>query len=108
MRVPLDAATHVTFGGERHVHGYVSHAFAGERAPPVALVARASQFSSYLLLLGRAGAGHTFEPTHATLLRNKDELTVPLGLEQLPTAQEFTDAIESLSPDQQRFAQVSS
>ena len=34
----------------------------------------------------------------------KDELLIPLLLEELPTAKEFKDAIKSLSPEQQRFA----
>jgi len=40
------------------------------------------------------------------VLQNKDELTVPLSLAQLPTAREFKDAIASLSPEQQRFARA--
>ena len=40
------------------------------------------------------------------MLQNKDELTVPLSLAQLPTAREFKDAIASLSPEQQRFARA--
>ena len=40
------------------------------------------------------------------LAQNKDDLTIPLNLEQLPTARAFRDAIESLSPEQQRFAKA--
>merc|ERR1719375_821199 len=40
------------------------------------------------------------------IARNKDELTIPLLLEQLPSAKEFRDAIASLSPEQQRFAKA--
>ena len=42
--------------------------------------------------------------SHACILQNKEELSLPLQLEQIPTAQEFADAIESLSPEQQGFA----
>jgi hypothetical protein len=35
-----------------------------------------------------------------------DEVTIPLLLEQIPTPKEFRDAIESLSPEQQRFAKA--
>merc|ERR1719393_1131242 len=48
----------------------------------------------------------SFDPEHALLVQNKDDLRIPLMLEQLPSAQEFKDAIESLSPEQQRFAKA--
>merc|ERR1719263_2497978 len=72
----------------------------------MSLTARARQFSCFMVLLGRMGPGGTFEPSHAIVLQNKDELTVPLSLAQLPTAREFKDAIASLSPEQQRFARA--
>jgi hypothetical protein len=72
----------------------------------LSLCARARQFSSFMLLVGKLGSADTFEPAHAIILQNKDELKIPLMLEQLPTAAEFRDAIESLSPEQQHFCQV--
>ena len=56
--------------------------------------------------MGRLGAHGTFEPKAALIVRNKDDVTLPLLLEQLPSAKEFRDAIASLSPEQQRFAKV--
>ena len=56
-----------------------------------------------MLLIGRLGPNNTFQPQHAMIVRNKDELTIPLLLETLPSAAEFRDAIASLSPEQQRF-----
>jgi hypothetical protein len=38
------------------------------------------------------------------IVKDKDDLRVPLLLETIPTPKEFKDAIESLSPEQQRFA----
>ena len=38
--------------------------------------------------------------------QNKDNVLIPLLLEQIPSAKEFRDAIESLSPEQQRFAKA--
>merc|ERR1712139_318086 len=35
-----------------------------------------------------------------------DELSIPLELSTIPTPKEFKDAIESLSPEQQRFAKA--
>jgi len=40
------------------------------------------------------------------IIQNKDDLKVPLILENIPTPKEFADAIESLSPEQQRFAKA--
>merc|ERR1719399_2323268 len=106
MSFKINAATRVQFTGERFVHAYVGHAFAGARGAPMSLTARARQFSCFMVLLGRMGPGGTFEPSHAIVLQNKDELSVPLSLAQLPTAREFKDAIASLSPEQQRFARA--
>ncbi len=39
-------------------------------------------------------------------MHNKDEVSIPLLLKQFPTPKEFRDAIESLSPEQQRFAKA--
>ena len=50
------------------------------------------------------GPARTFEPKHALIVQNKDEVTLPLLLETLPTPKAFRDAIASLSPEQQRFA----
>ena len=104
MSFALDAATRVTFHGERHVHAYVDHRFADGRPSPLSLCIKARQFSCFMVLLGRMGGGGTFEPSHAMVVRNKDELKLPLLLETMPSAQEFKDAIASLSPEQQRFA----
>merc|ERR1712039_144456 len=43
---------------------------------------------------------------HAAILRNKDELKIPLDLSTIPTPKEFKDAIESLAPQQQAFAKA--
>ena len=47
-----------------------------------------------------------FQPTHALIIQNKDELKIPLILETIPAPQEFRDAIESLSPEQQEFCKA--
>ncbi len=113
------------------------------------MVARARQFSSFIVLVGRIGSADTFEPKYAMVMQNKDDLKIPLELEQIPTAkvserhmffglgcrcpqvfincyflislsfpslslslslarslQAFREAIESMSPEQQRFAKA--
>ncbi|EOD29722.1 hypothetical protein EMIHUDRAFT_442710, partial [Emiliania huxleyi CCMP1516] len=128
MSFALDAATRVSFTGERFVHAYVAHQFGDPPSPPpsppppnwrsppapctgsgasvLMLGARARQFSSFMLLLGRMGPAGTFEQKHALILQNKDAVDIPLMLEALPSATEFRDAISSLSPEQQRFAKA--
>ena len=54
-------------------------------------------------MVGRITGAHTFDPKYATLIQNKDDLRIPLLLETIPTPKQFRDAIESLSPEQQRF-----
>jgi hypothetical protein len=48
----------------------------------------------------------TIEPKDAIIIQNKDEVIIPLLLNELPTAKEFKDAIKSLSPEQQAFAKA--
>ena len=43
-----------------------------ESAPPSVLIARARQFSSFILVLGTMTAGDAMDPQHAIILQNKD------------------------------------
>ena len=88
------------------MHAYLAHQFDEQDAAPLRLSAHARQFSCFILLLGRVGPARTFEPSHAVLIKDKDELTISLMLETLPTPKAFRDAISSLSPEQQRFARA--
>ena len=130
MSFALNAATRIEFRGERcapprpahpsasprvalgvrarcrHLHALVAHKFSDEAPPPLFLTARARQFSCFMMLLGRLGPNRTFEPKHALIIQNKDDLKIPLLVETLPTPKEFKDAIASLSPAQQRFAKA--
>jgi hypothetical protein len=106
MSFALDASTRVSFGGERFLHAFIAHQFSGAAAPALELVARARQFSSFILLVGRIASADAFEPRFGIIVDNKDLVKIPLMLEQIPTPKEFRDAIESLSPEQQRFARA--
>jgi len=106
MSFAINASTRASFTGVRYMHALVAQQFGPEPSAPLALVARARQFSSFLMLVGKMGAAHSFEPAAAIILQNKDHLVIPLLLEQLPTAAAFRDAIESLSPEQQAFARA--
>ena len=40
------------------------------------------------------------------IIKDKDDLKIPLMLESMPSAKEFQDAVSSLSPEQQRFCRA--
>ena len=104
MQFALGAATRVTFHGQRYLHAWVRNSFNGDTGLGLSLSARARQFSSFILMVGRIASATLFEPTAAIIIKNKDDLKIPLMLETIPTPKEFRDAIESLSPEQQSFA----
>jgi hypothetical protein len=49
------------------------------------LLARARQFSSFVLMVGKIASATEFEPTAAMIVRDKDDLEIPLMLETMPT-----------------------
>lgn len=103
--VPINSATRLEITGDRYLHGWIQHRFSSASRHDFQLVARARQFSSFLLMVGTMAGPDQFDPQDAIILQNKDEVLIPLLLNELPTAREFRDAIASLSPEQQRFAQ---
>jgi hypothetical protein len=86
MSFAINAATSVSFTGERYLHAYVAHTFTGSAPPSLQLSARARQFSSFLMLIGRMGSATTFEPQYGIILQNKDDLTIPLMPAEAPDA----------------------
>ena len=106
MKFAINAATNVWFGGDRFLHGIVRHQFSGNEGDALSLVARARQYSSFIILVGTIPAPDEFEPKIAVALTNKDDLTIPLLMETIPSPKEFKDAISSLSLEQQRFAEL--
>jgi len=103
LKVPLNAATVLELTGGQYLHGYMNQRF-GSSHKRHRLVARSRQFSSFVLVVGNMIDGSTLDPKDAIIIQNKDELIIPLLLEEMPTAKEFKDAIQALSPEQQRFA----
>mmetsp|Transcript_8015 Transcript_8015/g.11937 ORF Transcript_8015/g.11937 Transcript_8015/m.11937 type:complete len:574 (+) Transcript_8015:566-2287(+) len=102
--IPINAAASVEFRGDMFLHAWIMSKF--NQRNKFELAARTRQFSSFLLILGKMTGPDGFEPAHAIILQNKDEIMIPLLMEDLPSAKEFKDAIESLSPEQQRFAKA--
>ena len=94
MNFALDASTKVSFYGNRYLHGWIQHQvrrtrihthttphpaislltslqFEGDTGLSLNLVARARQFSSFIVLIGAIASADTFEPKYAILLHNK-------------------------------------
>tara|TARA_R110002050_G_scaffold120711_3_gene238842 strand:+ start:3279 stop:3497 length:219 start_codon:yes stop_codon:yes gene_type:complete len=53
------------------------------------IIAQAHAYSSFMILLGTIGGPDLFVPKHALILKNKQEVRIPLLMEALPTAKEF-------------------
>ena len=96
MGFALNAETRVAFGGERLLHGWLNHRFSNSGSGSInnlTLVASARQFSSFIVLVGRIASADTFEPIAGSIVKDKDELRIPLAVSELPTPKEFKDAI---------------
>jgi hypothetical protein len=106
MTFPLNAAAEVTFNGDRFLHAMLQHQFSTSITNDLTLVARARQFSSMIVMVGAISSATSFAPKYAAIVKNQDELSIPLSLSTIPTPKEFKDAIASLSPEQQRFAKA--
>ncbi|KAL3937890.1 MAG: hypothetical protein SGBAC_007088 [Bacillariaceae sp.] len=103
----VDAATSINLQGDRYLHGWVQHRWGLDHGSwKRNLVARANQFSSFLVVLGVMSGPNTFVPKDAIIVQNKDEVLIPLLTNTLPSARDFRDSIASLSPEQRAFAEA--
>jgi hypothetical protein len=80
MKFSISAATEIEFYGDRHIHSYVSHQFSGFSGARLELVARARQFSSFILVVGKIVSADKFDPKCAIIIKDKDELKIPLDM----------------------------
>lgn len=93
MRFPINAATHVSFKGDRYLHAFVSHQFKGDtELGKFNFVARARQFSSFIVLLGTIAGPNLFDPKHALIVKNKDDITIPLLFETVCQTETVIDS----------------
>eukprot|EP00474_Spongospora_subterranea_P010859 CRZ11317.1 hypothetical protein [Spongospora subterranea] len=106
IQMPISAAVKVDFGGERYIHTCLFTQFADDAGLHLNFISRSAQFSSFIVVIGNMVSARVFQPKAAIIVQNKDEVVIPLLSEQIPSAKEFRDAIESLSPEQQRFAKA--
>ena len=73
LKIPLNAATVIEFSGKQYLHGYLNHRFGGSHRRPKShqLVARARQFSAFILVIGNMTDGSTLDPKDAIIVQNK-------------------------------------
>ena len=71
VRFPLNSSVDIHMNGTQTLHAFVAHQFQGARPPSLKIEARARQFSSYILLLGRYPSPDLFLPEAAIIIRNK-------------------------------------
>jgi hypothetical protein len=106
MTIPIDATTKIKIVGDKYVHTYLQHKYKTSNKnnmPQLNLIARARQFSSFMLLLGKISSIDTFEPTHGIIIKNNELFKIPLVVNTIPTTKEFRESISSLSSNQQEF-----
>lgn len=70
LKIPLSAATVLELGGQQYLHGYMNQRF-GDSMKHHQLVARARQFSSFILVIGNMIDGSTLDPKDAIIVQNK-------------------------------------
>ena len=71
MYIPVDAATKVEIQGDRYLHGWIQYQWEYPKDANYQIVARANQFSAYIVLMGTMGAGNKFLPKDAIIVQNK-------------------------------------
>jgi hypothetical protein len=106
MQFSIAASAKVRFGGRVYVHGLMMHQFDESSGVKLTLNARARQFSCFLVLVGRIAGPGLFDPQFGFICQNKDDITIPLDVETIPSAGEFKAATVSISPEQQAFAKM--
>ena len=70
LNVALNSATQVQLSGNQFLHGWMNHRF-GRDKKNHQLVARARQFSAFILVIGTMVDGTTLDPKDAIIVQNK-------------------------------------
>jgi len=106
VNVTATDGTVVSLAGRRYLHAPIFYQFSGQSLPTINLVARARQFSTLILLVGKIASHGEFEIEVATILKDKEDLLIPLLFDTSTTSTNFQDILASLSPQQQAFARA--
>jgi len=80
MKVPITPSTSAQISGKTYLHGWIMHQFQNRRDCHHQLVAKARQFSSFLLLVGSITSLTCFEAKDANIIQNKELESSVFGL----------------------------
>ena len=105
MSCSINAATNILIRGDKYLHGWLNYSFNNSQ-PQLSLNVRAKQFSCFIVLLGNLISANQFEAKYALIVKNKDDISVPIDMTTIPSKKEFKDATASLSPEQKKFAKA--
>ena len=65
----IDAATDMSFYGERYLHSLIHYEFSDSNRDSIFLRARARQFNAFILLVGTVIGSNSFSPKHAIIIQ---------------------------------------
>lgn len=106
MKMTSTDGTVASLAGRRYLHAPVFYQFSGQPLPSVNLVARAKQFAWLIFVVGKIVSNGEFEIEIATIVKDKEDLVIPLVLDTLSSPKVYYDILASLSPQQQAFAEA--
>ncbi|KAJ9443073.1 hypothetical protein DIPPA_19041 [Diplonema papillatum] len=112
MRFELNASVTVEIEGRTFLHTFLRQKFAegadcaGNEDGDLTLRLSSKPLTGYVAVLGRIGGTRLFLPSHALIVRDGFSVSIPLTLDEVPSAREFRDATAALSPEQRRFAEA--
>jgi len=101
----LTASIDVTIEGDKNIHGWLRNQFLEDKTENI-LIARSKCYSGFILVIGSLLDDNTMSVDHAIIVKNQNEILIPLILETIPSAKTFKKAVESLSEEQRAFAQA--
>ncbi|KAI8896915.1 hypothetical protein BC833DRAFT_595635 [Globomyces pollinis-pini] len=105
MKFAINSSTEITITGDHYMHGWITPSFSGQNKPELFLQCHARQFSCFIIVLGKIISDDKFDPVDALIVKDKDELNIPLLIEIIPNAKMFKKHVSSISPEQRKFAE---
>ena len=105
MNLSINSSTKLKIYGKKYFNIFLNHCFSNS-LNHFELSARACQLSSFILILGDIISSYEILPKHAIIIKDKDDILIPLLLHQIPNVKEFKNSIQSLSTNQKEFAKA--
>ena len=74
----INDATQIQIGGKKYIHTLIDHCFETNEIKSLNLIARARQFSCFILVIGNLQSSSKINVQHAIIIQNKDDLLIPI------------------------------